>query len=79
MLVAALVPAVIVLGSVFSTKALTSIISFATLGIYLGFHMVTLRGAAGPAEGLGAERQLHARTLGDARSTSRRWRTASSR
>jgi amino acid transporter len=42
MLVAALVPALIVLGSVFSTKALTSIISFATLGIYLGFHMVTL-------------------------------------
>ena len=41
MLVGALVPAVIVLGSVFSTKALTSIISFATLGIYLGFHMVT--------------------------------------
>jgi amino acid transporter len=41
MLVAAVVPAVIVLGSVFSTKALTSIISFATLGIYLGFHMVT--------------------------------------
>lgn len=42
MLVAALVPAVIVLGSVASTKALTSIISFATLGIYLGFQMVTL-------------------------------------
>ncbi|UMG91055.1 amino acid permease [Nocardioides sp. TF02-7] len=41
MVVAAIVPAVIVLGSVFSTKALTSIISFATLGIYLGFHMVT--------------------------------------
>jgi amino acid transporter len=41
MLVAAFVPAVIVLGSVVSTKALTSIISFATLGIYLGFHMVT--------------------------------------
>jgi len=41
MLVSALVPAVIVLGSVFSAKALTSIISFATLGIYLGFHMVT--------------------------------------
>jgi amino acid transporter len=41
MLVGALVPAVIVLGSVFSEKALTSIISFATLGIYLGFHMVT--------------------------------------
>jgi amino acid transporter len=42
MLVAAIVPAVIVLGSVVSTKALTSIISFATLGIYLGFHMVTV-------------------------------------
>lgn len=41
MLVGALVPAAIVLGSIFSTKALTSIISFATLGIYLGFHMVT--------------------------------------
>ena len=40
MAVAAAVPAVIVLGSVFSTKALTSIISFATLGIYLGFQMV---------------------------------------
>ncbi len=42
MLVAAAVPAVIVLGSVYSTKALTSIISFATLGIYLGFQMVVL-------------------------------------
>jgi amino acid transporter len=41
MLVGAAVPALIVLGSIFSTKALTSIISFATLGIYLGFHMVT--------------------------------------
>ena len=40
MLVAAVVPAIIVLGSVVSTKALTSIISFATLGIYLGFQMV---------------------------------------
>jgi amino acid transporter len=42
MLVGALVPAIIILGSVVSTKALTSIISFATLGIYLGFHMVVL-------------------------------------
>jgi amino acid transporter len=42
MAVAAAVPAVIVLGSVFSTKALTSIISFATFGIYLGFQMVVL-------------------------------------
>ena len=42
MAVAAAVPALVVLGSVFSTKALTSIISFATLGIYLGFQMVVL-------------------------------------
>jgi amino acid transporter len=41
MIVGAVVPAIIILGSVVSTKALTSIISFATLGIYLGFHMVT--------------------------------------
>jgi amino acid transporter len=42
MVVAAAVPAVIVLGSMLSEKALTSIISFATLGIYLGFQMVVL-------------------------------------
>ncbi len=42
MVVAAIVPAVIVLGSVVSTKALTSIVSFAILGIYLGFQMVVL-------------------------------------
>ncbi len=40
MIVAALVPALIVLGSVVSEKALTSIVSFAILGIYLGFQMV---------------------------------------
>ena len=32
----------IVLGSIISTDALTKIISFATLGIYLGFQMVVL-------------------------------------
>ena len=42
MIVAATVPAVIVLGSVFSAKALTQIVSFAILGIYLGFQMVVL-------------------------------------
>jgi amino acid transporter len=42
MVLAACVPAVIVLGSVVSTKALTSIVSFAILGIYLGFQMVVL-------------------------------------
>jgi amino acid transporter len=42
MTVAALVPAIIVLVSIVSTDALTKIISFATLGIYLGFQMVVL-------------------------------------
>ena len=42
MVVAASVPAVIVLGSMVSEKALTSIVSFAILGIYLGFQMVVL-------------------------------------
>lgn len=40
MLVAAAVPAVIIAVSIVSAEALTKIISFATLGIYLGFHMV---------------------------------------
>ncbi len=40
MMVAAVVPAVIVLGSVVSEKALNTIVSFAILGIYLGFQMV---------------------------------------
>ena len=42
MVIAASVPAIIVLGSMISTKALTSIVSFAILGIYLGFQMVVL-------------------------------------
>jgi len=42
MVIAASVPAIVVLGSVISTKALTSIVSFAILGIYLGFQMVVL-------------------------------------
>ena len=42
MIVAASCPPSIVLGSVVSTKALTSIVSFAILGIYLGFQMVVL-------------------------------------
>ena len=42
LLVAALVPAVIVLGSKVSTDAITKIISFAALGIYIGFQMVVL-------------------------------------
>ena len=40
MIVAAAVPAVIIAVSIVSAEALTKIISFATLGIYLGFHMV---------------------------------------
>ncbi|MFD0902951.1 APC family permease [Actinomadura sediminis] len=42
LVVAALVPAAIVLGSKFSTDAITKIISFASLGIYIGFQMVVL-------------------------------------
>lgn len=42
MAVAAVIPAVIVLVSIISADALTKIISFATLGIYLGFQMVVL-------------------------------------
>jgi len=42
MAIAATIPAVIVLGSMVSAKALTSIVSFAILGIYLGFQMVVL-------------------------------------
>lgn len=42
LVVAAIVPAVIVVGSKFSTDAITKIISFAALGIYIGFQMVVL-------------------------------------
>ncbi|MEV5898181.1 APC family permease [Nonomuraea fuscirosea] len=42
LLVAAVVPAVVVLGSIVSEDALIKIISFAVLGIYLGFQMVVL-------------------------------------
>ncbi len=42
LLLAAAVPAVIVIGSKVSEDALTKIVSFAALGIYLGFMMVVL-------------------------------------
>ena len=42
LVLAALVPAVIIVGSKFSTDAITKIISFAALGIYIGFQMVVL-------------------------------------
>ncbi len=42
LLLAAIVPAVIVIGSMFSTDAITKIISFAALGIYIAFQMVVL-------------------------------------
>jgi amino acid transporter len=42
LLLAAIVPALIVLGSKVSTDALTKVISFAAFGIYLGFQMVVL-------------------------------------
>ncbi len=42
LLLAAVVPAVIIVGSKVSADALTKIVSFAALGIYLGFMMVVL-------------------------------------
>ena len=42
LLLAALVPAVIVLGSKVSTNATAKIVGFAALGIYIGFQMVVL-------------------------------------
>lgn len=42
LLLAAIVPAIIVLGSKVSTDALTKVVSFAALGIYIGFQMVVL-------------------------------------
>jgi amino acid transporter len=42
LLIAAIAPAIIVLGSKFSTNAIAKIISFAAFGIYLGFQMVVL-------------------------------------
>lgn len=42
LLLAAAVPALIIIGSKFSTDAITKIISFAALGIYIGFQMVVL-------------------------------------
>ena len=42
LLVAAIVPAVIVIGSKVSTDAITKIISFAALGIYIAFQLVVL-------------------------------------
>lgn len=42
LLVAAAIPAAIIVGSIVSENALVAIVSFASLGIYLGFQMVVL-------------------------------------
>lgn len=42
LLVAAAIPGVIIVGSIVSENALVAIVSFASLGIYLGFQMVVL-------------------------------------
>ncbi len=42
LLLSAIIPAVIVIGSYFSTNAVVKIISFAALGIYIAFQMVVL-------------------------------------
>ena len=42
LLVAAVIPAIVIVGSLLSAEALLAIISFASLGIYVGFQMVVL-------------------------------------
>ncbi|MHA7179374.1 APC family permease [Arthrobacter sp. MDB2-24] len=42
LLVAGAIPAIIIIGSIVSENALVAIVSFASLGIYLGFQMVVL-------------------------------------
>ncbi|MER2192971.1 MAG: amino acid permease [Solibacillus sp.] len=42
LILAAIVPAIIVMGSIASENALTKIVSFAAFGMYLGFQMVVL-------------------------------------
>jgi amino acid transporter len=42
LLVAAVIPAVLVVGSIISTDALTKLISFGSVGIYIAFQMVVL-------------------------------------
>ena len=42
LVVTAVVPALVILGSTLSTSALTRIVSFASLGIYIGFQMIVL-------------------------------------
>src|SRR5690606_2642887 len=66
MLVAAAVPAIIVGISIVSEEALTKIISFATLGIYLGFHMVVLA-ALRPGSRAGARPARSGSAAGDCR------------
>lgn len=51
LLLAAVVPALVVVGSKVSADALTKIISFASLGIYLGFQMVVLAALRARAKG----------------------------
>ncbi len=57
----------IVIGSRFSTDAITKIISFAALGIYIAFQMVVLAALPGPAEGLGALWEVLPGSLGGCR------------
>jgi amino acid transporter len=51
LLLSAIVPIVIILGSQVSDNALTRIVSFASLGIYLGFMMVVLAALRGRLKG----------------------------
>ena len=78
LIVAAAVPAVIIIGSKFSTDALTKIVSFAALGICIAFQMVVLLGAACPLQGVDSPAGSTALAPGPGRSTWWPWVTASS-
>ena len=51
LILAAVVPSVVIVGSKISTDALTRIVSFAALGIYIGFQMVVLAALRGRLKG----------------------------
>jgi amino acid transporter len=51
LLVAAVIPAVLIVGSIVSTDALTKLISFGSVGIYIAFQMVVLAALRARAKG----------------------------
>ena len=60
----ALIPSLIALGGLWLQNAVATIISFASVGIYMGFSDAGARGVDRKIEGLDTDRSLHARPLG---------------